>query len=609
MPGRTDHWVKDEFSLRCNACDVEFSLSVRRHHCRCCGEVFCSECTSKKIVLPHLGYSSTKPEKVCETCFTTQRLKQERRARSPNANDDKDEKSDPVVEGLKVLYRQGIKPLERMFKFDEFNSPMLSDADFDAKPLVLLIGQYSVGKTSFIRYLVGKDFPNARIAPEPTTDKFTIVAESRFNKDQICPGNSLAVQSDAPYRSLQKFGASFLNHLELSEVDLTDATRDVLRDITFVDTPGVLSGEKQRIGRAYDFDAVVSWFASRCDRIILLWDSNKLDISDEMQAAISALKGHDEKIRVVLNKADQVDAQALMRVHGALMWGLGKIISTPEVVRVYVGSFWDNPVVHKEFEALFQREEYDLIEDLKSLPRSSRVRKINEVVKRARAARTHALLIDHLRNKLPFFGREKALAEMLRNLPREYAIISREKGVPVGDFPSPESFSRVVRHHDLSSFPPLNSKMLSETADILASVIPRLLMNHNENVTNELETEAKSNPFALPSSVEQEISSGKEQGVEWEVTPEQFQDYLIVFNSLSKNKRGAVSGAAARETLLKSGLDASSLRRIWTLSDIDGDGALDASEWSVCQKLVEAASRGETIPDHLPLRLVPPTKR
>ena len=83
----------------------------------------------------------------------------------------------------------------------------------------------------------------------------------------------------------------------------------LLEHITFVDSPGVLSGEKQRTQRAYDFTGVTSWFAAKCDLILLLFDPHKLDVSDEFKRVISSLHGHDDKIRVVLNKADQVDTQ------------------------------------------------------------------------------------------------------------------------------------------------------------------------------------------------------------------------------------------------------------------------------------------------------------
>ena len=83
----------------------------------------------------------------------------------------------------------------------------------------------------------------------------------------------------------------------------------LLEHITFVDTPGVLSGEKQRTQRAYEFTSVTSWFAAKCDLILLLFDPHKLDISDEFKRVIASLRGHDDKIRVVLNKADQVDTQ------------------------------------------------------------------------------------------------------------------------------------------------------------------------------------------------------------------------------------------------------------------------------------------------------------
>ena len=83
----------------------------------------------------------------------------------------------------------------------------------------------------------------------------------------------------------------------------------LLEHITFVDTPGVLSGEKQRTQRSYDFTGVTSWFAAKCDLILLLFDPHKLDISDEFKRVIASLRGNDDKIRVVLNKADQVDTQ------------------------------------------------------------------------------------------------------------------------------------------------------------------------------------------------------------------------------------------------------------------------------------------------------------
>ena len=275
----------------------------------------------------------------------------------------------------------------------------------------MLVGQYSVGKTSFIRYLLGRDFPGQRIGPEPTTDRFTVLLNGP--EERTIPGNALSVHPELPFRGLERFGVNFLSRLEGSQLPSS-----VLRSITLVDTPGILSGEKQRTNRGYDFTKVVAWFAEKADLIILLFDAHKLDISDELKGAIDVLKGHDDKIRCILNKADQIDRQQLMRVYGALLWSLGKTMPSPEVARVYVGSFWHEPLKCTDNADLFEMEERDLMKDLAVLPRQSAVRKINELVKRIRKVKTLAYIIGHLKKEMPaLVGKEKKQKKLITDLP------------------------------------------------------------------------------------------------------------------------------------------------------------------------------------------------
>ena len=96
---------------------------------------------------------------------------------------------DFIFEGLKKLYKKKVLPLEIASKYSHFSTPPLGPSDFEAKPMVVILGQYSVGKTSFIRSLLKKDFPGQRIGPEPTTDRFTAIMhspEGQGTKQTIC---------------------------------------------------------------------------------------------------------------------------------------------------------------------------------------------------------------------------------------------------------------------------------------------------------------------------------------------------------------------------------------------------------------------------------------
>ena len=57
---------------------------------------------------------------------------------------------------------------------------------------------------------------------------------------------------------------------------------------------------------------------------------------------ITSLRNHSDKVRIVLNKSDSIDQQQLMRVYGALMWSLGKVFKSPEVMGG-VGAEWTGP--------------------------------------------------------------------------------------------------------------------------------------------------------------------------------------------------------------------------------------------------------------------------
>ncbi|KAM7400193.1 hypothetical protein PAMA_004744 [Pampus argenteus] len=60
-------WVPDSQAPVCMKCDVKFTFTKRRHHCRACGKVFCATCCSLKC---RLVYMDRKEARVCVTCHS-----------------------------------------------------------------------------------------------------------------------------------------------------------------------------------------------------------------------------------------------------------------------------------------------------------------------------------------------------------------------------------------------------------------------------------------------------------------------------------------------------------------------------------------------------------
>jgi hypothetical protein len=59
-------WTEDHLANECMKCGSKFSLFRRRHHCRCCGQIFCDPCSHDVRIIPAI--SRWRALRCCEEC-------------------------------------------------------------------------------------------------------------------------------------------------------------------------------------------------------------------------------------------------------------------------------------------------------------------------------------------------------------------------------------------------------------------------------------------------------------------------------------------------------------------------------------------------------------
>jgi len=230
-------------------------------------------------------------------------------------------------------------------------------------PFVLLLGNHSSGKSSFVNYLMNRRIQTAGVAP--TDDSFTIIAPSdhqEIDRD----GNSLIGDPDLGFSDLQSFGPILVHRTQL-KIRVNTAVKNFM----VVDSPGMIDSplvpEKSSsdrgysvMDRGYDFEAVCRWYAGarrvasngwdvshrcvvthppllgplhhparteRADVILLFFDPDKPGTTGETLSILTnSLAGMDHKLHIILNKADQFrKIHDFARAYGSLCWNLSKV--------------------------------------------------------------------------------------------------------------------------------------------------------------------------------------------------------------------------------------------------------------------------------------------
>lgn len=201
------------------------------------------------------------------------------------------------------------------------------------KPLVLVIGNYSSGKSTFINELLGSQVQ--RTGQAPTDDTFTILAYPENGEtERETPGDSIINDKRLPFGSLRRFGETLIAHLQMKRLETP-----ILQKLAIIDTPGMLDSVTEK-DRGYDYLGVVGELSKLADLIILMFDPHKAGtIKETYQAIRSTLPGStgEDRVIYVLNRVDECDnVSDLVRSYGTLCWNLSQMTGGKDMPRIFL---------------------------------------------------------------------------------------------------------------------------------------------------------------------------------------------------------------------------------------------------------------------------------
>lgn len=209
------------------------------------------------------------------------------------------------------------------------------------KPIVLILGNYSSGKSTLINELVGADIQSTGQAP--TDDSFTVITGKDKASDtsgqtrqtyEVEQRDGKAVLNDPayPFEKLKRHGERFSAHFKLKKVDCK-----LLENLAIVDTPGMLDSVSEQ-DRGYDYQKVIADFASIADLVLVLFDPHKAGTIRESHESLRQTlpaATYEDRVVFVLNRVDECgNLDDLLRVYGTLCWNLSQMTGRKDIPRI-----------------------------------------------------------------------------------------------------------------------------------------------------------------------------------------------------------------------------------------------------------------------------------
>ena len=245
------------------------------------------------------------------------------------------------------------------------------------KPIVLVIGNYSSGKSTLINELLGEDIQ--RTGQAPTDDSFTIITAGGVGEEtREVPGSTLVNDETLPFGSFKKYGERFVSHFLLKKME-----NPVLENMAIIDSPGMLDSVTEK-DRGYDYMAVLGDIANLADLIVLMFDPHKAGTIKETYTAIRSTlpeKSGEDRIIFVMSRIDECDNLSdLVRSYGALCWNMSQMTGRKDIPHIYL-TYAPSEAEPSDILSPLAQERDQLMAKIKSAP-SFRVNHILEDIDR-----------------------------------------------------------------------------------------------------------------------------------------------------------------------------------------------------------------------------------